>query len=192
MPLKWPQTDTMKIYTKKGDDGTTGILGGVRLPKHHLRIDSYGTVDELNSFVGVLRDQLSNDDMVNDLVIIQEELFTIGSHLASDPEKNRMKLPDLREEDVARLEEKMDQMDAALPEMRSFVLPGGHPAVSAAHVCRCVCRRAERLCVALAENESVDPLILRYLNRLSDYFFVLSRQLTQDLGAVETPWKPRN
>lgn len=181
----------MKIYTKKGDDGTTGILGGVRLPKHHLRIESYGTLDELNSFVGALRDQLSNEELVADLIVIQEELFTIGSHLASDPIKNKMKLPDLREEDVVRLENKMDEMDGKLPEMRSFVLPGGHPAVSAAHICRCVCRRAERLCVALAEVDTVDPMILRYLNRLSDYFFVLSRLLTQELGAEEIPWKPR-
>lgn len=182
----------MKIYTKKGDDGTTGILGGVRLPKHHLRIDSYGTVDELNSFVGLLRDHLSDEAKLTELVGIQEELFTIGSHLASDPEKNRMTLPDLREEDVQRLEKSMDEMDAMLPEMRAFVLPGGHPAVSTAHVCRCVCRRAERLCVALSENEIVNPMILRYLNRLSDYFFVLSRQLTQEFNAEEIPWKPRS
>ena len=181
----------MKIYTKKGDDGTTGILGGVRLPKHHLRIESYGTVDELNSFTGLLRDHLSDEAQVAELVRIQEQLFTIGSHLASDPEKNRMKLPDLFDEDVEHLERRMDEMDARLPEMRSFVLPGGHPAVSTAHVCRCVCRRAERLCVALAENEKVDPVILRYLNRLSDYFFMFSRQLTQQLGVTEIPWKPR-
>lgn len=181
----------MKIYTKKGDQGTTGILGGVRLPKHHLRIESYGTVDELNSFVGALRDQVNEDDLKSQLISIQEELFTMGSHLASDPEKNKMKLPDLREEDVTRLEQEMDKMDEKLPEMRSFVLPGGHPAVSAAHVCRCVCRRAERNCVALSEVEFVDEKILRYLNRLSDYFFMLSRQLTQNYGVMEIPWKPR-
>lgn len=181
----------MKIYTKKGDQGTTGILGGTRLPKHHLRIDSYGTVDELNSFVGALRDSVG-DNFHEELIRIQEELFTIGSNLAADPEKNKMELPMISEEDVSVLENSMDEMDKPLPEMRSFVLPGGHPAVSNAHVCRTVCRRAERACSALSENENVDPLILRYLNRLSDYFFVLSRKLTYDLGVEEVPWRPRS
>lgn len=181
----------MKIYTKKGDKGETGILGGTRLPKHHLRIESYGTIDELNSFVGLLRDQVSNP--IGQLLIqIQEELFTIGANLASDPVKNRMELPMIAEEDISRLENLMDEMEKELPEMKSFVLPGGHPAVSTAHVCRCVCRRAERLCVALDENEEVNELILQYLNRLSDYFFVLSRKLTQEFEVEEIPWKPRS
>ena len=181
----------MKIYTKKGDAGTTGILGGTRLPKHHLRIESYGTIDELNAFLGALRDQLEGDDHRRNLKKIQDELFTIGSQLASAPEKNKMVLPMINENDIHFLEQEMDRMDKGLPEMRSFVLPGGHPVVSSAHICRCVCRRAERLCVALSEVEEVNPLILPYLNRLSDYFFVLSRQLTQELGVQEIPWQPR-
>lgn len=181
----------MKVYTKKGDTGTTGLLGGTRLPKHHLRIESYGTVDELNAFIGVLRDSISSSTHRADLKKIQDELFTIGSQLAADPEKNKMELPMISQGEVAFLELRMDEMDKELPEMKFFVLPGGHPAVSNAHVCRCVCRRAERLCVALAENGVVNPLILQYLNRLSDYFFVLSRQLTMELGVDEVPWQPR-
>lgn len=181
----------MKVYTKKGDSGTTGLLGGTRLPKHHLRIESYGTVDELNAFIGVLRDSISSTQHRDDLKKIQDELFTIGSQLAADPEKNKMELPMIKPDDVGYLEERMDNMDKELPEMKFFVLPGGHPAVSNAHVCRCVCRRAERLCVALSENGVVNPLILQYLNRLSDYFFVLSRHLTMELGVAEVPWQPR-
>tara|TARA_B110000046_G_C12959194_1_gene383721 strand:- start:401 stop:949 length:549 start_codon:yes stop_codon:yes gene_type:complete len=181
----------MKIYTKKGDDGSTGILGGTRLPKHHLRIESYGTIDELNSFIGSLRDGLSNQTLKQELIKIQEELFTIGSQLAADPVKNKMVLPMISADDIVYLEKRMDQMDSNLPEMRFFVLPGGHPSVAAAHICRCICRRAERHCVALKEHEMVNELILQYLNRLSDYFFTLSRQLTMELGAEEIPWKPR-
>lgn len=182
----------MKIYTKKGDDGTTGLLGGTRLPKHHLRIEAYGTVDELNAFIGVLRDHGLSENHTTALVQIQEELFTLGSHLAADPAKNKMALPPIEEAWVARFEAAMDTMDAALPEMKFFVLPGGHPAVSACHVCRTVCRRAERLCVALAAESEVDAIIIRYLNRLSDFFFVLSRQLTVDFGAREIPWNLQN
>jgi len=181
----------MKIYTKKGDTGTTGILGGTRLPKHHLRIESYGTVDELNAFIGALRDQLDHEGYRADLLKVQEELFTIGSQLAADPVKNKMELPMINDGDVDYLEQRIDAMEEKLPEMRSFVLPGGHPIVSSAHICRTVCRRAERYSTALSESEEVNPLILRYLNRLSDYFFVLSRALTQDLGVDEIPWKPR-
>lgn len=181
----------MKVYTKKGDSGTTGLLGGTRLPKHHLRIESYGTVDELNAFIGVLRDSISSTQHRDDLKKIQDELFTVGSQLAADPEKNKMELPMITPDDVGYLEKRMDNMDKELPEMKFFVLPGGHPAVSNAHVCRCVCRRAERLCVALSESGVVNPLILQYLNRLSDYFFVLSRHLTMELGVAEVPWQPR-
>lgn len=180
----------MKIYTKKGDDGSTGILGGTRLPKHHLRIESYGTIDELNSFIGSLRDGLSDQSLKQELIKIQEELFTIGSQLAADPVKNKMELPMISIDHIVYLEKRMDEMDAGLPEMRFFVLPGGHPSVSSAHICRCICRRAERHCVALKEHEMVNELILQYLNRLSDYFFTLSRQLTMELGAEEIPWKP--
>lgn len=181
----------MKIYTKKGDDGTTGLLGGTRLPKHHLRIESYGTVDELNSFIGTLRDLNLPDDRKAELVQIQAELFTIGSHLAADPVKNKMELPSMEESWISRLETLMDEMDTNLPEMKFFVLPGGHPTVSAAHVCRSVCRRAERRCIALASESQVDDMIIKYLNRLSDYFFVLGRQLTVDFGAEEIPWNPK-
>lgn len=180
----------MKIYTKKGDDGTTGLLGGTRLPKHHLRIESYGTLDELNSFIGALRDQVEDKGQKQMLIHIQEDLFTIGSHLAADPEKNKMKLPQINASSILELESAMDLMEEGLPEMKFFVLPGGHPAVSACHICRTVCRRAERLCVALNETSLLEPIIVQYLNRLSDYFFVLSRQLTKDFGVVEVPWNP--
>lgn len=182
----------MKIYTKKGDDGTTALLGGTRLPKHHIRIETYGTVDELNSFVGLLRDNLNGILSTGELIKIQEELFSIGSHLAADPDKNKMSLPLISEQMVLDLENAMDLMEAGLPEMKFFVLPGGHVSVSHAHICRCVCRRAERLCVALSEMETVEPLILKYLNRLSDYFFVLSRRITQLTSSVETPWNPNS
>jgi cob(I)alamin adenosyltransferase len=182
----------MKIYTKKGDSGTTGLLGGTRLPKHHLRIESYGTVDELNAFIGALRDYAISDAQKQLLIHIQEDLFTIGSHLAADPEKNKMALPEVGEASITELEKEMDKMDGQLPEMKFFVLPGGHPAVSAAHICRTVCRRAERLCVALNAEQPLDSVILTYLNRLSDYFFVLSRQLTKDFNAEEIPWNPNS
>lgn len=181
----------MKIYTKKGDEGKTSLIGGTRVPKHHLRIDGYGTIDELNSFVGLLRDQKIDQHHKNILLEIQDRLFTIGSSLASDPEKSSMKIPVLREEDISLLENEMDKMDDQLPEMKSFILPGGHTTVSFCHVARCVCRRAERLVVHLAESAEVDPLIIKYLNRLSDYFFVLSRKLGAELGVEEIPWKPR-
>jgi cob(I)alamin adenosyltransferase len=183
----------MKIYTKKGDTGTTQLIGGTRVPKHHLRIESYGTVDELNSFVGLIRDQQISPHYKKVLIEIQDRLFTVGSSLASDPEKSRMKIPDLKEEDVVLLEKEIDSMNEQLPAMKSFVLPGGHTIVSYCHIARCVCRRAERLSTQLFEtaNSEVEPLILKYLNRLSDYLFVLSRMLSQDLKAEEIPWKPR-
>lgn len=181
----------MKIYTKKGDEGKTGLIGGTRVSKHALRIDSYGTVDELNSFIGVVRDYDISETYKKQLIEIQDRLFTIGSSLASDPEKSKMKIPDLLESDVEILEKWMDEMDAELPEMRFFVLPGGNHAVSFCHVARCVCRRAERLIVELSENDFVAPLVLSYMNRLSDYLFVLSRKIAMDLKAEEQPWHPR-
>lgn len=181
----------MKIYTKKGDTGTTSLIGGTKVPKHHIRIEAYGTVDELNSWIGLIRDQQIDSDHKELLIEIQDRLFTIGSSLASDPEKSKMKIPDLSEDDVMKLENEMDKMDEKLPEMRSFVLPGGHQTVSYCHITRCVCRRAERLSTHLAETSFVDPLVIKYLNRLSDYLFVLSRMLTQQLKANETPWKPK-
>lgn len=182
----------MKIYTKRGDDGTTGLLGGMRVPKHHARIEAYGNVDELNSYLGVLRDLLEGSNHTAVLLEIQDRLFTIGSHLALEPGyEGRMQLPSITEEDVAFLEKEMDRMDASLPEMKNFVLPGGHIAVSHCHVARCICRRAERSVTFLTEQNPVPGVILHYLNRLSDYLFVLSRMVSQEKGAVETAWKPR-
>lgn len=182
----------MKIYTKTGDKGQTSLIGGTRVPKNHLRIEAYGTVDELNSWIGVVRDSMVFEDLQNTLIEIQDRLFTIGSSLATDPEKSpKTQLPDLHESDIQFLEQKMDEMNETLPEMRSFVLPGGHLSVSYAHVARTVCRRAERKVIALNENAFVAPLVQPYLNRLSDYLFVLSRKLSKELNANETPWKPR-
>jgi cob(I)alamin adenosyltransferase len=185
-------SNTMKIYTKKGDTGSTGLLGGTRVPKHHLRIEAYGNVDELNSYIGLVRDLVENEAHQNLLVHIQDRLFTIGSHLALDPDHvGKMQLPEVYAEDVSLLENEMDRLDALLPEMRSFVLPGGHPTISHTHVARCICRRAERAVSALAEHEPTPEIVLQYLNRLSDYLFVLARKLGQELNAPETPWKPK-
>jgi cob(I)alamin adenosyltransferase len=183
----------MKIYTKKGDTGTTQLIGGTRVAKNHDRIEAYGTIDELNSFVGLLRDQEMDSRYKKILLEIQDRLFTIGSSLASDPEKSRMKIPALNEDDILLLEKEMDQMDEQLPELKSFLLPGGHPTVSYCHIARCVCRRSERLAVHLSEATAggVDLLIIKYLNRLSDFFFVLARKLSADLHAEEIPWNPR-
>jgi len=181
----------MKIYTKTGDKGLTSLIGGTRVPKSDLRIDCYGTVDELNAYIGLLRDQEVNTIRRDLLKEIQDRLFTIGASLASDPEKSKMKIPDLHAEDVTLLEQEIDQMNEHLPELRMFVLPGGHQAVSFAHVARCVCRRAERLVIGLQEHDFVAELVVVYLNRLSDYLFVLSRQMAHELGAEEVTWKPR-
>jgi cob(I)alamin adenosyltransferase len=181
----------MKIYTKKGDNGTTGLIGGTRILKSSLRIEAYGTIDELNSYIGLVRDQDINEHYKKQLIEIQDRLFTIGSSLAADPEKSTMKIPDLKASDIEVLEKWMDEMEAALPEMKNFVLPGGHQTVSFCHVARCVCRRGERIIVDLSQHEFVADLIISYVNRLSDYLFVLSRKITLDLGTVEQPWKPR-
>lgn len=181
----------MKIYTKTGDEGNTGLFGGKRLPKDDLRIEAYGTVDELNSHIGLLRDQEANKEQLSTLLEIQDRLFTMGSLLATDPEKSNLKLPELHESDILLLEKEIDKMNESLPEMKSFVLPGGHQTVSFCHIARCVCRRAERRVVTLAQVAQINPLIVKYLNRLSDYLFVLSRMLSHKLNAPETPWKPR-
>ncbi len=181
----------MKVYTKTGDKGETSLIGGTRVAKHHIRIEAYGTVDELNSWIGLIRDQAMDASYIKILLEVQDRLFTIGSSLASDPEKSKMKIPDLREEDIVLLEKEIDRMSEKLPEMRSFVLPGGHTTVSYCHIARCVCRRAERCAIHLSENHFVDGSVIRYLNRLSDYLFVLSRSLSHDLQAKEQPWKPR-
>ncbi|MCL4111776.1 UNVERIFIED_CONTAM: hypothetical protein GTU68_010774 [Idotea baltica] len=181
----------MKIYTKKGDAGQTSLIGGTRVPKHHLRIEAYGTVDELNSYIGVLRDQEAAAEFKDLLKEIQDHLFTLGSHLASDPGKSKMKLPALTTQDVETLEKSIDAMDTELPALQNFVLPGGHPANSFSHVARCVCRRAERLTVQLDEEAPVDPVLLQYLNRLSDWLFAFSRMMSLKTGSEEVPWTPR-
>ena len=181
----------MKIYTKTGDQGLTSLIGGTRVPKSSLRIECYGTVDELNSHIGLVRDQEVNASRRPLLKEIQDRLFTMGSALAADPDKSNMKLPDLHAADVTLLEEEMDRMNAELPELRAFILPGGHPAVSQAHVARCVCRRAERMVIHLGEASFVAELVQVYLNRLSDYLFVLSRYMAHELGVEEVTWKAR-
>lgn len=182
-----------KIYTKTGDLGKTSLIGGTKVAKSNIRIDSYGTIDELNSFIGLLNDQVNDTNLNTKLKEIQDRLFTIGSSLACDPEKEPfMRLPDLKEADVLLLENEMDTMNEMLPPMKNFILPGGHVAVSTAHVCRCVCRRAERLCVLLVETGSfADPLVIKYLNRLSDYLFVVARYIAHVLQIEEVSWKPR-
>jgi cob(I)alamin adenosyltransferase len=215
-----------KIYTRTGDKGMTSLIGGTKIPKNNIRIESYGTTDELNSFIGLLSDQLTASSIPlaatapppSDIPApagsfhnstppapaifasetamlreIQDRLFTIGASLACDPEKEpKLKIPDLKKEDIQKLEDEIDRMNAGLPPMRSFVLPGGHLAVSTAHIARCVCRRAERICVDMQENGLfIEPLVLQYLNRLSDYLFMLARYAGHLLHASEIPWRPR-
>lgn len=183
----------MKIYTRTGDKGTTSLIGGTKVPKSHLRIEAYGTVDELNSHIGLCLDMLTDEASRQLLREIQDRLFTIGSALACDPVKEpRMRIPDLKEEDITLLEKEIDRMNEALPAMKHFILPGGHVTVSQLHVARCVCRRAERCIVRLEmEDQEVDNIILKYLNRLSDYLFVLGRYAGMLLKAEEIPWRPR-
>ena len=181
----------MKIYTKTGDKGFTSLIGGTRVAKHDIRIESYGTVDELNSYIGLIGDQ---DIAAHDKGIlkqIQDRLFTIGSSLASDPEKSKMIIPDLYLTDIELLEKEMDLMNEHLPELKHFILPGGSNAISFCHIARCVCRRAERICVQLAEESTVDEKINVYLNRLSDYLFTLARKIANDYNIPENQWIPR-
>lgn len=178
----------MKIYTKTGDKGSTSLVGGTRVSKSHEKIEAYGTVDELNAWIGVLRDNSSLDASVS-WQFIQDRLFTIGSLLASEPEQTKKQVPDLRESDIALLETWMDAMQ--LPPLRAFVLPGGHLPSSFAHVARTVCRRAERMVIRLEQSEEIHPLIIPYLNRLSDYLFMISRQWIVLEGIEEITWKPR-
>lgn len=183
----------MKIYTKTGDRGTTSLIGGTKVLKSHDRIEAYGTVDELNSYIGLCRDLIADENTKITLKELQDRLFTIGSALACDPDKEtKMKIPDLTAEDVHFLEEEMDKMDATLEPLQFFILPGGHPTVSHIHIARCVCRRTERLVVALLNsNQPQDNLIVQYINRLSDYLFMLGRYVARQLNAEEIPWKPR-
>ena len=188
----------MKIYTKTGDAGTTALFGGTRVPKHNIRIESYGTVDELNSYIGLIRTQEIDKHSKEILIKIQDRLFTIGSTLATDPKravlksgKERLNIPKIDEEDITLLETEMDAMNDALPEMTHFILPGGNTTVSYCHIARTVCRRAERRATLLNENEPIEERVLKYLNRLSDYLFLLARKLSKDLNAEETQWIPK-
>jgi cob(I)alamin adenosyltransferase len=188
----------MKVYTKTGDTGTTALFGGTRVPKDHARIESYGTVDELNSYIGLIRDQEINQHFKDILVEIQDRLFTVGAILATPPENEVLKNGQKRlqnlgiiESDIELLEKEIDTMEDSLPQMTHFVLPGGHTTVSYCHIARCVCRRAERLAVHLSHNEPVADIAIKYLNRLSDYLFVLARKLSKELNADEVKWIPR-
>lgn len=181
----------MKIYTRTGDKGSTSLIGGTRVPKYHLRIEAYGTVDELNSYIGLIMCQQIDFHAAQMLKEIQDRLFTIGSSLAADPDRSRMKIPDLHAEDVILLETEMDQMNLQLPELTHFVLPGGNTVVSYCHIARCICRRAERITVHLAAESFVDEKMTIYLNRLSDYLFVLARKLNFDAKTEENIWIPR-
>jgi cob(I)alamin adenosyltransferase len=188
----------MKVYTKTGDTGTTALFGGTRVPKDHARIESYGTVDELNSYIGLIRDQEINQHFKDILIEIQDRLFTVGAILATPPEKEVLKNGQKRlqnlgiiESDIELLEKEIDSMEDSLPQMTHFVLPGGHTTVSHCHIARCVCRRAERLAVHLSHNEPVANIAIKYLNRLSDYLFVLARKLSKELNADEVKWIPR-
>lgn len=182
-----------RVYTKTGDKGTTGLIGGSRVGKDNIRIEAYGTVDELNSFLGLANDQLQNEKISAWILEIQDRLFTVGSSLATDPEKApKMKLPDLHEEDIVWLEQRIDEMDDVLPVMKSFILPGGGVAASTFHVARCVCRRAERICVHMQNiGEFVADDVLKYLNRLSDFLFILSRYIVHLQGREDIPWRAR-
>jgi len=188
----------MKVYTKTGDKGTTALFGGTRVAKDHIRIESYGTVDELNSYIGLIRDQEINVNYKKILIEVQDRLFTVGAILATPPEKEVLKNGELRlqklgiiESDIELLENEIDVMESELPQMTHFVLPGGHTSVSYCHIARCVCRRAERLAVHLSHNEPVAEIAIKYMNRLSDYLFVLARKLSHDLNAEEVQWIPR-
>jgi cob(I)alamin adenosyltransferase len=187
----------MKIYTKTGDNGTTGLFGGTRVPKHHLRIESYGTVDELNSYIGLVKDQAIDNDTKTTLIKIQNDLFTLGSMMATPSEnetlkngKERLNIPKITNESVTYLENTIDEINSKLPQMTHFILPGGHTTVSYCHIARCVCRRAERLSVSLHQQEGINPIILTYLNRLSDFLFMLARKLSNDLLVQEVKWIP--
>jgi cob(I)alamin adenosyltransferase len=181
----------MKIYTKTGDKGTTSLFGGKRVSKSDHRIDTYGTIDELNSWIGVVRDQPVNSNKKSTLIEVQDRLFTIGSLLATEPGNTKVKVPHLSDADIVFLEKEIDKMEDSLEPMKFFVLPGGHESVSFCHVARTVCRRAERLTIALHQQEPFDELVIQYLNRLSDFLFVLSRKMSAELKIDETPWKPR-
>jgi cob(I)alamin adenosyltransferase len=181
----------MKIYTKTGDKGKTSLLGGTRVSKYDERIVAYGTIDELNSFLGLVSDLDQDETRVQLIRTIQSRLFTIGSSLAAETNKAKKIKPDLEESDIKTLEDAIDLMNESLPLMKNFIIPGGNQLVSSTHVARTVCRRAERLVIKLSETEEIEEIIIKYLNRLSDYLFVLARKQGFDLNVEEIPWKPR-
>ncbi len=181
----------MKIYTKTGDKGMTSLIGGKRVPKNSVRLESYGTVDELNSYLGLIRSFVKNRQVENELVEIQSRLFDVGGSLAADPENEQVKIKlGVNDGDIQLLERAIDRMDAEVPPMKYFVLPGGNQEVSFCHVARTVCRRAERRILDLAGEAEVDESVLKYINRLSDYLFVLSRKMAHDAGIEEHKWVP--
>ncbi len=180
----------MKIYTRKGDNGATSLIGGRRVQKNHIRIEAYGTVDELIASIGVVRDHISIPEFVDQLVKIQDHLMVCAAILATDCEDCDVKIPKLSEESTVWLETNIDAMENKLAPLTSFILPGGHPAVSFCHVARTTCRRTERIVLGLSETDTVPLSIIQYLNRLSDYLFVLSRALTVEFKAIEIPWLP--
>ena len=181
--------EEFKIYTKGGDKGETSLLGGTRVLKSNERVEAYGNLDELNSFIGLLRDQPMDAHYRGVLITIQEKLFIAEALIARDPEKPARELPRLKEEDITLLEKEIDQMNEYLPPLQNFILPGGHPTVSYCHVARTVCRRAERSLIRLNAISAVEDIIIRLLNRLSDYLFILARKTGQDLKVPETPWR---
>jgi cob(I)alamin adenosyltransferase len=180
----------MKIYTKGGDTGSTSLWGGRRISKASLRLDAYGTIDELNVHIGLIRDTCNVDEAIPLLADVQHVLFNFGAVLSADPDKKGLKLPALKEEWITELEAAIDGMEEELPPLKNFILPGGHINVSYCHLGRVVCRRAERLIAAVHDESEVNPIIIKYINRLSDYLFVLSRYVAQSLAAPELPWKP--
>jgi len=182
--------DNLKIYTKRGDKGKTSLIGGTRVPKYDDRIEAYGTVDELNSFIGLLRDQSLNKYYKNVLIEIQNNLLITSAHLASDKPESIANLPGISEEDITYLENEIDKMNKELPVLKSFILPGGHTTISYCHIARAICRRAERLTIKLSKKYIIEKILVKYLNRLSDYLFVLARKLSKDLNVEETLWKP--
>ena len=179
----------MKVYTKKGDKGKTQLLGGSMVDKDHAKLECYGTIDELNSFIGNVYDQELNSFHKENLLKIQNQLFNLGSNISFDGEKNKIKLPNIKIENIKMLENRIDKMEENLPKLKSFILPSGHPAASKCHIARTVCRRAERNLVRLSKTTKIDMLHLQYLNRLSDYLFVLSRAILKDNGGTEIEWQ---
>ena len=181
-------SEKIKIYTKTGDLGQTSLLGGTRVSKSHERVEAYGTIDELNSFLGLIKDHPIDDHYKTLLNRIQENLFISEAWVAADPDLPVPQLPSLDPEEILLLEKEIDTMNYSLPELTHFILPGGHAVVSSCHVARTICRRAERAVIRLTQSNSSDEIIIKYLNRLSDYLFVLARKLAKDFGAAENLW----